>query len=88
VENRLAIANEIAERRYECSFEAIERWDGAYSVHARGCRQYGRQHAPHVVRTDAKAPAKPACRFMGTLSRSTRCGFIRQCGKNSRILGL
>jgi hypothetical protein len=28
VETQLATANEIAERRYECSFEAIERWDG------------------------------------------------------------
>jgi hypothetical protein len=44
--------------------------------------------ATHVVRTDAKAPAKPACRFMGTLSRSTQCGFIRQCGKSSRIFGV
>jgi hypothetical protein len=43
--------------------------------------------ATHVMSTDAKAPAKPACRFMGTLSRSTRCGFIQQCGESSRIFG-
>jgi len=44
--------------------------------------------ATHVIRTDAKAPAKPVCRFMGTLSRSTGCGIIRHCGKSSRIFGL
>jgi hypothetical protein len=44
--------------------------------------------ATHVMRTDANAPAKQACRFMGTLSRSTAGGFIQHCGKSSRIFRL
>jgi hypothetical protein len=48
VENRWATANEIAERRYEYSFEAIERWDGPHSFHAGGPWRFGTQHAPRT----------------------------------------